>query len=180
MAWMVAALFLPASLPLTMGYIENVGFNLRVLAVKNMLKQKYFQKGLDLGAGEGAMAPYIKPHLNYLIGVDWNEAYLQAAAKTNLYQELLTSDLKTFLPAADIDIVFLIEVIEHLEKQDGEKLLSNLTTVPNIVITTPKYYFRNVRFGGPHLSLWTPQDFNKFGLEAYYADFLHVVATKFS
>jgi len=171
---------MPGAVTLTVMYAEKVSFNWRVSIAKQLLEGKTFNKGLDLGAGQGRMAPYISPHVNYLIGVDWNEACLQAAAKTNLYQELVLADLKTFLPTTDIDIVFLIEVIEHLEKQDGEQLLSNLATVPNIIVTTPRVYWRKVHFGGPHLSLWTPQDFAKFGLEAYYSDYFHIVATKFS
>ena len=126
------------------------------------------------------MAPYIQPHVNYLIGVDINEVYLQKAVATGIYQEVILSNLETFVPPEDVDIAFLLEVIEHLPKLDGALLLFKLANIPNIVITTPRLYWRNVSFGGPHLSLWRISDFTKYGFEAYFSDFFHVVATKFS
>jgi predicted TPR repeat methyltransferase len=52
---------------------------------------------LDIGCGTGLCGEIFKPYAKTLTGVDLSEKMLEAAAKKNIYDELKTEELTTFL-----------------------------------------------------------------------------------
>jgi predicted TPR repeat methyltransferase len=52
---------------------------------------------LDLGCGTGLCGELFKPMAHRLIGIDLSEKMLEAAAKKNIYQQLIKSDILPFL-----------------------------------------------------------------------------------
>jgi SAM-dependent methyltransferase len=102
---------------------------------------------LDVGCGRGILAPvlrtYREPRL--IVGLDFYEPYLSFVAGMRMYDSLIRLDLSSSsLPFIDksFDIVLCLEVIEHLEKQHGLRLLDELERVGRrVVISTPGMFF---------------------------------------
>jgi ubiquinone/menaquinone biosynthesis C-methylase UbiE len=130
---------------------------------------------IDVGCGRGIIGALtrIYRHPSRLVGIDAFDEYLDFCARTNLYDELHKYDIsKGNLPFRDreFDAGTCIEVIEHLQKGDGLKLLKELERVTRVVIiSTPnKDISQKAYDDNPfqiHLSRWSPSDFTKRGYE---------------
>jgi SAM-dependent methyltransferase len=130
---------------------------------------------LDVGCGKGNT---VKTLLllnrtvftaSYKIGLDIFLPYLFSAKK--IYDDVLRCDIR-YLPIKDssCDIVIANQVIEHLDKNDGFKLMQSLERVSReiILITTPVGYNpkQDLEDNNPwqvHKSTWHPDDFKKHG-----------------
>ncbi|MCD6593433.1 class I SAM-dependent methyltransferase, partial [Candidatus Bathyarchaeota archaeon] len=132
-------------------------------AVSNVLEGLSFRYGVDLGCGEGVYAPILKSHVSYLVGVDKKRERL-AKAILNGYDCVIASDIMEFKIPDECDIVFLFDVIEHLDKPDGVRLLRRLSD-KNVMLTTPCKYFPIALNG--HKSLWTVEELSYMGFKTY-------------
>lgn len=120
----------------------------------------YWTKGVDLGCGRGEALSILREYVEHLIGVDYSENEIKFAKG---YDELIIADIKEYNVPVDVDVVFLFDVIEHLYRQDGVKLLTRLQVIPSVIITTPGRYFEEAGRGQGHISLWTTNDFQRLG-----------------
>ena len=138
------------------------------LSVKNALwrelKNRFFQVVVDLGCGSGDLGRILRPHARYLIGVDISEELLNKAAQTGYYDELVLSDIRNYYLPSETDLVVLIEVIEHMPHEDGEKLLQSLYRVPNIILSTPARFYPALP-KMPHISLWSETQLQEYGFK---------------
>jgi len=131
---------------------------------------------IDVGCGRGISGRGIIGALTRiyrepkrLVGVDVFQPYLNFCKKFNFYDELYCLDLRKLpLPfkSKDFDVVTCIEVIEHLPKKDGEKLLDEIERLAKLVIvTTPTTFFSQENYDHnpfqKHVSSWTLADFRK-------------------
>lgn len=123
-----------------------------------------FRVGLDLGCGIGQWGMLFRRYCDYLIGVDFNEGDLKRASETDAYDELVRMDIREYQPPPETEAVFQIEVLEHLEKGDGLRLLERLKWVPFFLITTPKNYFHGP-VTCPHVSIWSHGNLQTFGFQ---------------
>jgi len=133
--------------------------------VDKMLR-KYYNVGCDLGCGIGTWGPILKKHCSYLIGVDRNPYHLKESAKTGCYSKLVLKDIRFFQVPLQAEIVFMFDVIEHLPKQDGINLLHQLQN-HDCIISTPSHFFPITIGWGPHVSLWTVDDFKNYDYDTY-------------
>lgn len=147
------------------------------IAMHNLLKVESI---LDIGTG-------IVPHESYVE----SEFYISCEPYEE-YFKVLTSNLSNRLDriyinrqydwektnekfnSGSVDTVFLIDVIEHLEKDYGRKLLEETIQLARrqVVIFTPLSYIEQKEINGKdawglsggswqeHKSVWTPSDFN--------------------
>jgi SAM-dependent methyltransferase len=126
---------------------ENVAMKLRPyipFTVLNTVWRKLDRKAitvLDVGCGKGEAMSFLKKHVGFeLVGVDIFSPYLRISKETKSYQDVILADV-THLPFKDsqFDTVICMEVLEHLDKEDGEKLFQELERVTKrqILITTP-------------------------------------------
>jgi len=129
-----------------------------------------FKYTVDLGCGYGLMGQYLQHHTLHLVGVDMDGESLEWARRKDLYDELFQADLKRFEITGQADSIFLIEVLEHLDRKEGEALLQKLQKFPFVCITTPTKFhvcsllaefMKNTR--QKHQSLWNEADFEKLG-----------------
>src|SRR2546427_5673212 len=93
---------------------------------------------LDAGCGRGivgaVMRIYREP--NRVVGIDGFDPYLQFCRRTGMYDQLIEHDLRKFpLPfkSNEFDLGTSLEVIEHLSKEDGVRLLDGLERVSRMV-----------------------------------------------
>lgn len=135
----------------------------RAKIIEDVLEGKRFGKAVDLGCGYGQYAPLFKKHCEYLVGVDRDPIRLKLAWETGCYDELYLEDLRFYVPPKDVEAIFLIDVIEHLEKTEGFKLLQRISEVPYILIITPSKFCPFSADG--HHSLWLQSEFESVGFK---------------
>ena len=128
---------------------------------------------IDLGCGRGIVGALMRIYRSprNLIGVDVFPEYLKFCSDHGFYDECLLWDLRRLpLPfkGKEFDVATCLETIEHLPKDDGERLLDELDRIAKIVVvSTPNTFFTQPRFDGnrfqAHLSRWSVWDFSRRG-----------------
>lgn len=129
---------------------------------------------LDVGCGKGIYGYLIRATKNSqnatLIGAEGENNLIDFLQKSNVYDKVI----KTVLPDLSIkwaDIVLCSEVIEHLPKNSGNKLLDEIDKICKgiSIVTTPNIMFQPAGDGkfDRHVSLWTIGDFKRRGYKVY-------------
>lgn len=120
---------------------------------------------LDVGPGRGKYGLLLREYLNeppeILDAIEVEPSYITPRLKA-IYDEVFLDDVRNW-SGKDLgfyDVVLLVDVIEHLDKDEGLELLERIPG--RVVVCTPEEFFSN----GPglppseeHRSLWTRQDF---------------------
>ena len=110
---------------------------------------------LDVGCGWGEPVIFINRHRKFkVIGIDIFRPYLEQARYEGAYESLVLGDVRA-LPFNNrsFDTVLCMEVLEHLGKKDGRRLLSELERVARsqVLLTTPTgKYEQDPYDGNPH------------------------------
>ena len=139
---------------------------------------------LDLGCGYGHWGHLLRTHYfsddparaARITGVDIHEGNVAFCRSTGVYDELGCADAVEFLgrqPAAAFDTIIATELIEHLPKAAGERLLGEIIRVAAraAVLSTPNWKY--LRPGAAtmtgynehehHVSWWTAAEFRRAG-----------------
>lgn len=139
------------------------------------------KKILDVGIGFGALGFLIRDYYEAkeglrfskdewkikIIGIEIYRKYISNLQRY-LYNQILIGDVFEKLPTlGKFDVVLLGDIIEHFEKEDGHRLLTELFRhTKNIVISTPYGYKAQGKVGDniheAHRSGWTLKDFNRY------------------
>lgn len=123
------------------------------------------RKVLDVGPGLGKYGLLLREYLNdpprIIDAVEVESSYVTRRLRA-VYDNVFVADVLT-MPRdalAEYDVVLMVDVIEHLEKDAGLELLGRIPG--RVVICTPAEFFSN----GPglppseeHRSLWSAADF---------------------
>ena len=146
---------------------------------------------LDAGCGKGEPMAFINRHGKFkVVGIDIFNPYLAKARERSyvlrpesnknlghspsdvgqVYHSLILGDVRN-LPFKDksFDVVTCMEVLEHLEKVDGEKLLGELERVARrqVLLSTPVGRYEQHPFDeNPHQKhkhIWKPQELKEKG-----------------
>jgi len=124
---------------------------------------------LDVACGRGKWGYLIKTshkHPNRIIGGDIDVQSIGYVKFHNVYDEVVVLDGR-YLPFRDksFDIVLAIEVIEHMKKSEGYKLLDEAERVAKekVVVPTPLLGARYWYSKKEHVSRWAVSDFRKKG-----------------
>ncbi len=152
--------------------------HLQISKITDMISKIKPHKVLDIGVGNGRYGFLCrdildtpleeKPSRIVLEGIEGFEKYITEFHK-KIYDKIYIGncyDLVEALPN-DYDLILFLDVIEHLDKAQGEKLIKVLLTkTKNIIIATPCGYVpQDDVFGNEyerHRSGWTKKDFKKF------------------
>jgi 2-polyprenyl-3-methyl-5-hydroxy-6-metoxy-1,4-benzoquinol methylase len=139
---------------------------------------------LDLGCGYGHWGHLLRTHYfsddsskaARITGVDIHEGNVAFCRSTGVYDELGCADALEFLarqPAAAFDTIIATELIEHLPKESGRRLLGEITRVAArmAILSTPNWEY--LRPGAMtmtgfnehehHVSAWTAAEFRARG-----------------
>ena len=127
---------------------------------------------LDLGCGENS--PIQHCNIPFSVGVDLFEPYLQESKKKNIHNQYINADITEikFKPKS-FTMVIATEVLEHLTKQEGYKLLMKAEewVKKKVIITTPnKYLWQDGYDNNPfqrHKSGWDYTELKSLGFKVY-------------
>ncbi len=103
---------------------------------------------LDVGCGTGDFMHQLMPKKKWIVtGIDIHAESLQQAKKLNIYAKLIKGDVSKILDNLiqedkKFDVVFCSQVIEHLTKVQGEKMLKQFEKLAKkrIIVCTPNGY----------------------------------------
>lgn len=127
---------------------------------------------LDLGCGDGSAVEFLGLPENFeMIDVDIFEPYLKLAKRRGIYKKLVKADIREFYPKEKFDIVLASHVLEHLEKNDGLKLIKKIEkfSKKRVIIACPigdlpQEEYDNNPFQ-VHRSSWTVNEMKNLGYE---------------
>ncbi len=139
---------------------------------------------LDLGCGDGSLMQFLSRGEDWQItGIDIYEKAIEGAGKRNTYRKLIRGDLLNTIKNKNFkskyDIVFFSQVIEHVSRSQGEKILDELESLANkrIIVGTPRGFMEQPHEfldDNPHQfhkSGWTIRDFTSRGYRVYGVGF---------
>jgi len=128
---------------------------------------------LDCGFGYGYWGYSFKVRKDgdpVLIGIEIFAPYIEKVKKTGIYEHLIYSDIRCCpLREYSVDYIIAIEILEHIKREWGLKLINELYNICkyNIIISTPfgflptKGYDENEH--QIHKASFFPKDFKEKG-----------------
>lgn len=132
---------------------------------------------LDLGCGSNSPLSKIKKIKNFFsVGVDIFKRSIEESQKKKIHDEYKVGDvlqIDKFFKKKSFDAVVALDLIEHLEKNEGLKLLKKMEgiTKRKIIILTPNGFKRQDPLeDNPyqvHKSGWRVGDFRKMDYKIY-------------
>lgn len=134
---------------------------------------------LDLGCGDGTLMEFLSKDKKWRItGIDIYKKAIEGARKRNFYYKLIQGDLLKTLrkdPKTKYDVIFFSQVIEHVSRSQGEKILDEIENKAKrrIVVGTPRGFMEQPHEfldGNPHQvhkSGWSIEDFTARGYKVY-------------
>ena len=127
---------------------------------------------LDVGCGRGIIGALMRIYRfpQIVVGVDIFNEYLAFCRKMGFYDQVKKHDLRKPLPFynKEFEVSTCIEVIEHLDKDDGINLLTELERVSeNVIVSVPTKYFPQKAYDSnihqKHACGWSAKEFRKRG-----------------
>lgn len=127
---------------------------------------------LDLGIGLGVFGQLIKKKIRIpvsLTGVEIWEKYRNRRWKC--YDEVIIEDVRTFVEHnyKQFDAILLIDLLEHLDQPDGQKLLNNIVgqAKGTVIVSTPVTEYPQGSYKGnpyeQHRYFWKDDDLQAKG-----------------
>jgi 2-polyprenyl-3-methyl-5-hydroxy-6-metoxy-1,4-benzoquinol methylase len=144
--------------------------------VEQMFGSRISQIGnmLDVGGGNGVVGePFFKRHGVKITILDAWWEYPDRPKPDNLVLGNAMDAIKLF-GESSFDYVQATEILEHMPKADGRKLIELLKRVTRnlLLFSTPYAYLEQPAIhGNPyqvHVCGWMPQEFEEMGLEVYF------------
>jgi SAM-dependent methyltransferase len=97
---------------------------------------------LDVGCGRGGLMSSVERRVNaHAVGLDLYLPYLIEAKKKRSHDDFILADVRYIpLRAKSFDCVLCSQVIEHLERREGLRLISNVENIVRfkVIIGTPR------------------------------------------
>ncbi len=127
---------------------------------------------LDLGCGANSPIRQLTHKLQYSVGVDAFEPAIEnskAARIHNEYRLMNVLDIDREFEANSFDCVLAYDIIEHLSKEDGLRLVAMMETITRrkVIIYTPNGFLPRSPYHGniyqTHLSGWEIEELQDLG-----------------
>lgn len=149
--------------------------NPNILALIQQLRSvlRGCQTVLDVGCGNGSPMRYVAgPHL---VGVDGYPPAIEEARAAKTHDEFIVGDVKQIskqFPGRRFDACVALDVIEHLQKEDGWRMLEAMEALATkrVVIFTPNGFVPQHSQNGDlqeHLSGWTAEELRPRGYQVF-------------
>ncbi|MFC2072263.1 class I SAM-dependent methyltransferase [Chloroflexota bacterium] len=140
--------------------------------VRRVLENKG-QSLLDIGCGDGRIIKaLLKNKEVFTIGADIDAQSLRECLKCGMHDGYILCDVRKLpLKENSFDIVLSVEVLEHLEKEDGQKSIKAWEKIARrqVIITTPvgicEVQAPNGSSYDEHKASWYPGELKKLGYQ---------------
>ena len=146
-------------------------FPTHVYVLKQELKD--WQSVLDLGCGPDSPLQYCT-NVQHSVGVEAFQPYLEESKKKQIHSEYVSKKIRDLdFEENSFDAVIMLEVIEHLEEQEGLEVLKKLEkwARKKVIISTPNGFFpQKVVDNNPmqvHLSGWDIPKIKSLGFNRF-------------
>ena len=134
---------------------------------------------LDLGCGYNSFLQYCPP--KFSVGVEYFVPYLLESKRNGIHNSYIRADIRKveFAPCS-FDAVLLLNVIEHMDRQDVLALLSkaSMTARKKIIVISPNgFLYQGAADANElqaHKSGWHPQELINEGFKAYGVNGLRI------
>ncbi|MEK7092696.1 MAG: class I SAM-dependent methyltransferase [Patescibacteria group bacterium] len=142
---------------------------------------------LDVGCGNNSPVGLLEKRYT-TVGVDAYKPSVEESKKRKIHNTYILGDIKkldSLVKEKSFDAVVALDVIEHLEKDDGYKLLDNMERAARkkVILVTPNGFIPQYNRDNKlqtHLSGWTVEDFANRGYQVegiYGTKFCNVLRT---
>jgi ubiquinone/menaquinone biosynthesis C-methylase UbiE len=128
------------------------------------------ERVLDVGCGRGVWGYLIREACDSIciVGIDTYKPHLNFCKRHRVYDDVILADVRSLPIKNDsFDVALCCEVIEHLTKNEGLKLLNEIERIgKKIIITTPNGYRPTGKIAvelETHRSGWNPSYFKTRG-----------------
>ena len=146
-------------------------FPTHVYVLKQELKD--CESVLDLGCGPDSPLQYCS-NVQHSVGVEAFQPYLEESKKKQIHSEYVSKNIGNLdFEENSFDAVIMLEVIEHLEEQEGLEILKKLEkwARKKVIISTPNGFFpQKVVDNNPmqvHLSGWDIPKIKSLGFNRF-------------
>jgi SAM-dependent methyltransferase len=126
---------------------------------------------LDLGCGKNTVLQCFD-NIKYSVGVDKFEPYFEEGKK--VYNKYIIADVtEVGFPDKSFDAVMAMDILEHLTKEEGTKLIKNMEkwAKKKIIIFTPNGYVEQEGYGGNEYQLhkcgWSVKELEALGFKTH-------------
>lgn len=127
------------------------------------------QSFLDLGCGRDSPVKYFSKEFRS-VGVDLFKPSIEESRTKGIHDRYVLMDLrKLHFKPKSFDAVLAIDVIEHLEKSEGEKLLGDMEKIARkkVIVFTPNGFIEQEEHNGNryqvHMSGWSVSEMRERG-----------------
>ena len=127
---------------------------------------------LDLGCGSNSPLQYCE--YSFSVGVEKFKPYLEESKRKNIHYKYINADItKIEFKPKSFDIILCSEVIEHLTKKNGIKLIEKMSiwARKKVIITTPNGFLPQYTFDDNvlqnHISGWDSNELEELGFKLY-------------
>lgn len=126
---------------------------------------------LDVGCGQGEPMRFIRrKRWLFSVGVDIFLPYLRECRRVGIHDQYIQCDVRS-LPfrRKSFDVVLCMEVLEHLDKEDGRNVINALEEIARwrVIITTPVGAHEQHEFDHnpyqQHQVIWQPAEMKALG-----------------
>ena len=151
------------------GFIPNIPARGYISELKNILGD--CQSVLDVGCGENSPIGFI--NIKTVTGIDIYKPAIEISKQKRLHHRYVIHDirkLETKFRAKSFDACIALDVIEHLTKQEGKKLIKSMSKIARkrIIIFTPNGWVDQEGDHNKyqaHHSSWTVSEMEKLGFK---------------
>ncbi|MBN2012878.1 class I SAM-dependent methyltransferase [candidate division KSB1 bacterium] len=127
---------------------------------------------LDVGCGTNSHLRILKNANHYKVGVDIYKPSILKSRKQNIhdnYIQMNVNELESTIRDKSFDCVIAFDLIEHLETDDGLRLIKAMEKVAlsKVILLTPNGFIPQTKYEGNqyqvHLSGWETDEMIKMG-----------------
>lgn len=125
---------------------------------------------LDVGCGDNSSVGLLEKKYTS-VGIDGYKPAIENSKKKKIHSDYIFGDIRklnSLIRAKSFDAVMALDVIEHLKKDDGYRLLDNMERAARkkVILVTPNGFIPQYNKHNKlqaHLSGWTVEDFKNKG-----------------